>query len=157
MDKVEFQQIGETIVSRFPTEELPTYFIPAEGNSSAKGKLYNSYKNYRDQLAVADLITRRAKKRKVTSAEAGSSQNIPNDSVTNDPNESVTVESSLKYIEEITHPSDELMMHWTNTFKYRHDMLITPNNWTASDYFNKFGVLRMADGFKWVTLADIGL
>lgn len=36
-------------------------------------------------------------------------------------------------------------------------MLITPNNWTATDYFDKFGVLRMADGFKWVALTVIGL
>lgn len=58
----DFQRIAELIVSVFPTENLDTYFIPAQYGKPARGKLWDSYNTLRSVLASVGFIERRQRK-----------------------------------------------------------------------------------------------
>lgn len=49
------------IIETFPTEMELAYFVPAAKKKIAKGKLWDSYNNFRTKLAKVKLISRRSK------------------------------------------------------------------------------------------------
>lgn len=57
----DFESAASVIVATFPGELESIYFnfIPSDGPSSARGKLYQAYKSIRDQLSAAGMIQKR--------------------------------------------------------------------------------------------------
>lgn len=61
LQRREFTGIAQAISEMFHGEDPTTYFIPSQRGTAARGKLYSSYKTFRELLAAANLISRRKK------------------------------------------------------------------------------------------------
>lgn len=58
--------IAQAISEFFHGEDPNTYFVPSQRGVPARGKLYSSYKTFRELLAAANLISRRKKLKPAT-------------------------------------------------------------------------------------------
>lgn len=61
MNRSDFEQIATAIVQLFDTECSETFYIAATKGKLARGKLWDSYNYYRQNLASAGMIVRRKK------------------------------------------------------------------------------------------------
>lgn len=56
MKRVDFENLSEIIVKIFPTEHPTTFYIRPHNGIRSRGKLVDTYNNYRNKLGVAGLI-----------------------------------------------------------------------------------------------------
>lgn len=75
LSRDEYIKITKVIKKTFPTEDVGTYYIPSDVNGQARGKLFSAYKHWRDLLSEANLVTKRAKKRKLTESSGNTAEN----------------------------------------------------------------------------------
>lgn len=132
-------------MATFPGENEGSYYIPSEKDDAASGRLYQTYKSVREELAGAGIITKRVVVRK---------KNVKPESVTKTVVTSINVNAidvsiSMEYLAMHTDNKEELNQHWCNS---RLERFVLLNNATVNDYIEKFPILSMADGFEWLNL-----
>lgn len=159
--KSEFASISQIIANCFRGEIASTYFIPAEHRSIAKGKLWNSYMNYRTQLSQAGLIKRRPRGIKPLVGGTTSALIISEfgfrfliDFYLNDfeiietENDMDQDDDDLNFIRVETSPWEDVRKSWNNTFFSRMKFL---NEYSTENYFNSFPCLKDEQGYELVS------
>lgn len=133
-------------MATFPGENEASYYIPSAGDVAASGRLYQTYKFVRNELAEAGLITKRMQRKKKTDeteAATGSS------SVDSAQVSVVDGTISVEYLSTHTDDKQEMLKHWNNSRSERFSLLA---KCSIPDYMKKFPILSMADGFEWFIL-----
>lgn len=111
----------------FPTEYRDTYYIPGNKRRVARGKLYQTYKTYREQLGAAGLINRRARRQRSATEDGGDSAIDK------------TSEKPVHTLETDTDPCSEVIRNWKK-FCANHGTLQEDS---LKEYFKHFPCLKV--------------
>lgn len=113
----------------------------------ARGKLYQAYKTYREQLSAAGMITRRKRQRKDnTQSEDDQKSEEELDETRENP------ETLVAFLETHTHPWNEILSSWNKTWGERELIL---KDVPVEQYLQRFPCLDMANGYELVRKTKI--
>lgn len=138
--------LAQNVCQAFPTEEEATYFIPAEPNAHAKGKLWSAYVSKRTFLVQSGVAKKRYKRRKKNSEDNEDTQSIPSQEAKDDENKDV-----VDFSENTTMDWDYLMIKWSESYEQRLQELLK-EKLTPSEYMERYSILRSERG---ITLIEI--
>lgn len=141
ISRADFQSAASIIVEAFPEENTASYYIPSVGDESAQGRLYQTYKSIRDELAEAGMITKRVMRKK----ESKTAEKT----VANSVDVTTNVVKSIEYLTTHTDKKEEILEHWS---KSRSERFRLVGQIPISEYLSKFPILSMANGFDWLNL-----
>lgn len=146
LTKSDFFNLANLIQSLFPNEIFSTYYTPfgktSTSKTTASGKLYNTYTNYRKQLFGSQVIAPRPKKRK-REDQPTTPKNL--DVETNSP-----LSKALLLLSTAVNVNDlEVLKAWEITREYRFTELSGPQS--TAQIFRKYPILDQPEGYKLVS------
>lgn len=121
LDKLHFQQLANEICRTFTKEHPSAYYIPygESQGSTAKGKLFEQYNKYRQQLGKQGIIKLRERK-KTNNVEKRSENPLERPEV-------VTTEATIQQLNSLREcpnfQSNNFMMIWDSLFEYRNALI----------------------------------
>ncbi|XP_037824633.1 LOW QUALITY PROTEIN: uncharacterized protein LOC119612833 [Lucilia sericata] len=132
LKRQDFITLTRNLVCAFPNEVESTYFIPAQPNHNARGKLCNAYYNKRRLLASSGVLERRNKRKHQSDGESDRTD----DKVYAVDNTLESIDFSLNS----TLDWDTIKQKWRETHRKRRQELIK-EKLQPHDYLNKYSIL----------------
>lgn len=131
------------MVCAFPKEVESTYFIPAQPNYHARGKLWNAYNNKRRILASSGVLERRNTLNVKRKHQSDGESDKTNDKVYVTDYSLEAIDFSLNSILDW----DTIQQKWSESHRARREELLK-EKLLPPDYLNKYSILKSNRGIE---------
>ncbi|XP_065368605.1 uncharacterized protein LOC135961064 [Calliphora vicina] len=143
LKRQDFFTLTQNLVCAFPKEVESTYFIPAQPNYHARGKLWNAYNNKRRILASSGVLERRNTLSNKRKHQSDGESDKTNDKVYVTDYSLEAIDFSLNSILDW----DTIQQKWSESHRGRREELLK-EKLLPEDYLNKYSILKSNRGIE---------